>query len=99
MARDFIKQWLADVRCLWNFHVVFDQFRNVDAIVCLGSYDLRVAKRCAELMLNGVSQIAVITGGYDNWTRGRFERPEAEIFAELIVGSGVAPDRLVIERN
>jgi hypothetical protein len=52
-----------------------------------------------DLTLNGASEIAVITGGFGNWTRGSFDRPEAEICADLIVESGVARHRLLIERN
>jgi hypothetical protein len=34
---------------LWSYHSIYDPPRPVDLIVGLGSYDLRVADRCAEL--------------------------------------------------
>jgi uncharacterized SAM-binding protein YcdF (DUF218 family) len=38
-----------------------------------------------------------VTGGYGNWTKGVFKRPEAEIFAEIIVQSGISKDRLLLD--
>jgi hypothetical protein len=67
------------VRRLWRYHHVYDDFLSVDLVVCLGSYDLRVAERCAELLKAGTSHFAVVTGGLGNWTKGVFKRPEAEI--------------------
>jgi hypothetical protein len=34
---------------LWSYHSIYGPTRPVDLIVGLGSYDLRVADRCAEL--------------------------------------------------
>jgi uncharacterized SAM-binding protein YcdF (DUF218 family) len=99
MTRNCVEQWLSDITSLWNFHIVFDDLDDIDAIVCLGSYDLRVADRCADLLLDGLAPIAVITGHLGNWTRHSFDKPEAEIFAEVILKRGVASDKLLIERN
>jgi hypothetical protein len=38
VTRDSFKQWLLDIRCLWNYHIIFDHFETVDAIVCLGTF-------------------------------------------------------------
>jgi uncharacterized SAM-binding protein YcdF (DUF218 family) len=84
---------------LWKFHHVYDAFLTVDLTVCLGSYDLRVAGRCASLLKSDTSHLAVVTGGYGNWTRGVFKKPEADIFAEIIVQSGIAADRLLLDRD
>jgi uncharacterized SAM-binding protein YcdF (DUF218 family) len=95
--RESLERFLADANTLWNFHIVYDEPPASDVIVCLGSYDLRVAVRCAELLKVGISTTAVITGGYGNWTRGKFEKPEADVFAEVIGEQGVSKDRLIIE--
>jgi uncharacterized SAM-binding protein YcdF (DUF218 family) len=76
---------------------VGQEVSTADAIVCLGSYDPRVAVRCAQLLLDDVAPIAVVTGGYGNWTRGKLERPEADVFAAVIESHGVARRRLIIE--
>lgn len=88
---------LEDARTLWDFHAVGQEVSAADVIVCLGSYDLRVALRCARLLQDGVAPIAVVTGGYGNWTRETFDRPEAEVFAAAIESRGIAPQRLIIE--
>lgn len=89
--------YLEDAKTLWEFHAVGQEPRSADAIVCLGSYDPRVASRCAEMLRDEVAPIAVITGGYGNWTRGAFERPEAEVFAAVIENAGVERARLILE--
>lgn len=89
--------YLEDAKTLWEFHAVGQEPRSADVIVCLGSYDPRVAIRCAELLRDEVAPIAVITGGYGNWTRGAFERPEAEVFAAVIQKEGIDRDRLILE--
>ncbi len=86
-----------DAQTLWDFHAAGQEPQSADVIVCLGSYDPRVATRCAELLGDQVAPIAVITGGYGNWTRGAFERPEAEVFAAVIESAGVERARLILE--
>ncbi len=42
---------LEDARILWDFHAVGQEAScAADVIVCLGSYDLRVAVRCAQML-------------------------------------------------
>jgi uncharacterized SAM-binding protein YcdF (DUF218 family) len=89
--------YLDDAQTLWGFHAVGQEASVADVIVCLGSYDPRVAVRCAEMLRQDVAPIAVITGGYGNWTRGKFDKPEAEVFAAVIESHGVARQRLIIE--
>lgn len=97
ILRDKIVDYLRDARCLWEFHTVFDEIKKSDALICLGSYDIRVAERCAELLKAGVADVAVITGGFGNWTRDKFNKPEAEIFAEAISQCDISRSRLLIE--
>lgn len=89
--------YLEDAKTLWEFHAVGQEPRPADVIVCLGSYDLRVAARCAQMLRDGIAPIAVITGSYGNWTRGAFEKPEAEVFAAVIEQQGVGRERLILE--
>lgn len=89
--------YLEDAKTLWGFHAVGQEPTAADAIVCLGSYDTRVAVRCAQMLQDDVAPIAVVTGGYGNWTREKFDQPEAEVFAAVIESHGVARQRLIIE--
>jgi len=88
---------LAAAECLWNFHTMRSALRKADVIVVLGSYDLRVADHAAKLFRDGMSELVVATGGYGNWTRGKFQRPEGEIFADALVSSGVPSESVIIE--
>jgi uncharacterized SAM-binding protein YcdF (DUF218 family) len=97
--RDSIELLLCDTQLLWEFHTVYDTVANADAVICLGSYDFRVADRCAELLMQQVAPLAVVTGGFGNWTRGVFKKPEAELFSEHIQSRGVPGSKLLIEPN
>ena len=88
---------LAAAERLWNFHTMRSARGRTDVIVVLGSYDLRVAYHAAELFRDGLSELVVTTGGYGNWTRGKFQRPEGEIFADALVSSGVPRESVIIE--
>ena len=86
-------------RTLWSFHRVDDEPAPADIIIGLGSYDLRVAGRCADLYRTGYASRILFTGGSGNWTRDVFERPEADIFADVAVDAGVPPSAILIERQ
>jgi hypothetical protein len=85
------------VEALWRFHARSDAVERLDAIVCLGSYDLRVAHRAADLALAHEDAAVVVTGAYGNWTRGVFDATEAEVFGRVLVARGVPAGRLVLE--
>ncbi|PRD44332.1 YdcF family protein [Phyllobacterium phragmitis] len=84
-------------RTLWNFHLVHDELRPADAIIGLGSYDLRVAKRAASLFQAGFSPLLVFTGKSGNWTEGLYEKSEAETFADAAIAEGVPRAAIRIE--
>jgi uncharacterized SAM-binding protein YcdF (DUF218 family) len=86
-------------RVLWNYHRVVGELAPVDAIIGLGSYDLRVARWCAALMQRGLAPVLVFTGAHGNWTRGRWARSEAEDFADEAVAGGAPRERLLLETS
>ena len=63
----------------------------------MGSHDLRVAERGAQLFLEHWAPLLIFSGGLGNLTRGVWEQPEADRFAEIAVRMGVPagsnPDR------
>jgi hypothetical protein len=44
---------IAAAKTLWGYHCIYDAPAPADAIVGLGSYDLRVADRCTALFADG----------------------------------------------
>ncbi|MBY5932050.1 YdcF family protein [Tateyamaria omphalii] len=84
---------------LWEFHCVYDDLSPADAIVGLGSYDLRVAERCADLFHQGYAERIVFTGAVGNWTDTLFQASEAEAFGEAAVAAGVPDEAIVLETH
>jgi uncharacterized SAM-binding protein YcdF (DUF218 family) len=65
----------------------------------LGSHDLRVADRAAELWKAGLAPRILMSGGLGNFTQGVFEKPEAELLAERAKALGVPGEALLIENR
>ncbi len=86
-------------RTLWNFHLIYDQISPADLIIGLGSYDLRVADHCAQLLHQGLASRILFTGKSGNWTDGLYQTSEAEAFAAHAVELGVAEEAITIEPN
>ncbi|MBA8899756.1 YdcF family protein [Phyllobacterium sp. P30BS-XVII] len=86
-------------RILWDFHLIYDPLAPADLIVGLGSYDLRVADRCAELFHQGLAPKILFTGKAGNWTNHLYKTSEAEAFAERAREAGVPAKAIIIEPN
>lgn len=84
---------------LWDYHNLRDKPEDADIIWALGSHDLRVADRAAELWQEGLAPLIVMSGGLGNFTKGIFEKPEAELFADRVMKSGVPGDSILIENK
>lgn len=68
-----------------------------DCIVSLGSYDLRVAERCADLYFDQWAPLIIFSGCLGNWTKRMWDRSEAELFAEHAIARGVPADKIKLE--
>jgi len=65
--------------------------------LALGSPDLRVADRAAELYLQGLAPLLIFSGGLGNLTREMWSVPEAILFAERAVSMGVPSSAILVE--
>ena len=63
----------------------------------MGSHDLRVAERGAQLFLEHWAPLVVFSGGLGRLTRGLWDRPEADRFAEIAARMGVPREAMLIE--
>jgi uncharacterized SAM-binding protein YcdF (DUF218 family) len=70
-----------------------------DAILVLCSHDTIVAKRGAELYLQGWAPLVIFAGGLGSITRRLWHEPEADQFARIAAEMGVPPDRMLIENR
>jgi uncharacterized SAM-binding protein YcdF (DUF218 family) len=84
-------------RILWDYHHVQHTLAPADCIIVLGSHDTRVAERGAELFLAGFAPLIVFSGYLGALTSGVWDRPEAEIFADVAAARGVPRERMLIE--
>ena len=87
----------AAARILWDFHCVYDALQRSDVIIGLGSYDIRVAIRCAQLLQDGLADRIIFTGASGNWTRDLFPNGEAEAFKQRATEDGVPESAILLE--
>src|SRR5689334_131065 len=82
---------------IWDYHHLNHKLEKSDVILVLGSNDLRVAEYAADLYLQGWAPLIVFSGNAGVLTRERFNRPEAEIFAEIALRRGVPESAMLME--
>src|SRR5712691_3359674 len=86
-----------DARLIWDYHHVSHTLAPADVIIVLGSHDTRVAERGAELFLAGWAPLIVFSGNLGALTAEIWDRPEAEIFADIAAARGVPRERMLLE--
>jgi len=84
---------------VWDYHHLNHRIEKSDVILVMGSHDIRVAERGAELFLEHWAPILIFSGGLGNLTHGVWDRPEADLFAEIAVRMGVPRERILIENR
>lgn len=82
-------------KIIWDYMLIHHELKPADAIVVLGTSDVRVAERGAELYHAGYAPI-VITTGYRPVT-STYVNTEAEIFADVLIAKGVPSEKILIE--
>ena len=86
-------------RILWDYHLMHHTIEKADCILALGSHDLRVANRAAELWLEGWAPYIVFSGGLGNLTSDIWSEPEANQFARIAQQMGVPTEAILIENK
>ena len=84
---------------LWDYHRMNHKPFNADCILALGSHDLRVADGAAELYLEGLAPLVVMSGGLGNLTLDMWTEPEADQFAAIAVKRGVPAEKILVENR
>lgn len=93
------QQVLAEARKLWDYHHLNHTPAQADCILVLGSLDLRVADRGADLYLEGRAPILIFSGGLGNITKKMWRDPEAELMARIALDKGVPAEAIFIENK
>ena len=84
-------------KILWDYHRLNEDVKKSDVILGFGSHDLHVAKRCAQLFLDGYGNMIIFTGGYGRITENLWNMAEAEKFAQIAIKMGVPKNKIIIE--
>lgn len=92
-------QSIALAKVLWNYHHMNYSPEKMDCILVLGSHDLRVAERGAQLYLQGWAPLLVFSGGLGNLTQHIWKEPEADQFAAIARQKGVPEKAILIENR
>jgi uncharacterized SAM-binding protein YcdF (DUF218 family) len=86
-------------KIVWDYSHTNHELERADCILVLGSHDIRVAQRGAELFFNGLGDVLIFSGGLGRLTEGMWDKPEAELFAEEALKMGVPADKIITENK
>ena len=87
-------------RIIWDYHRLGQAPAPADAILALGTNDLRVAEHAADLYLAGFAPLLVCSGGIahdGDLLETAWARSEAEMYARTAIGRGVPEECIVLE--
>lgn len=84
-------------RKIWDYMLMHQKVKPADAIVVLGSNDLRVPIKAAELYMEKMAPIVIFTGG--NGKISILEKTEAETFSDIAEEHGVPRDVMYLEQE
>lgn len=84
---------------IWDYHHVNHSLEPVDCIMVLGSHDIRVAERGAELWLKGYAPYLLFSGGLGRLTEDMWTEPEADKFAQIAMDMGVPAANILTENR
>lgn len=90
---------LALAKKLWNYHQINNRIEKSDCILVLGSHDLRVAERAAQLYLEGWAPLLIFSGGLGNFTKDLWTETEADLFAAIAIKMGAPKNDILIENK
>ncbi len=91
--------YLPHLQILWDYLSLRQEVQKADVIVGFGCYDDNVARRVAELYLQGYAPKILFTGGLGRNTTGLFTETEAEKFAKVAISRGVPAEDILLENK
>jgi uncharacterized SAM-binding protein YcdF (DUF218 family) len=84
---------------LWDYHHMNHDLIKAECILALGSHDLRVAERAADLYLQEWAPLLVFSGGLGNFTQNLWTESEADKFAAIAIRLGVPESAILVENR
>ena len=81
--------FLSPLQILWDYLGMHQTPEKADVIVGFGNFNDNIARRAAELYLQGYAPKILFTGGLGRNTKNLLSEPEAERFARVAMECGV----------
>ena len=86
-------------KIIWDYMHMNMPLGKANAIFVLCSHDTRVADRAADLFNDGYAPWVIVSGGAGKLTQDLFNKPEAEVFKDILLQADVPEDRIIVEPN
>ena len=83
-------------KIIWDYHHLHQTLVKADAILVLGSHDVRVAEYAADLFLQNYAPLIIFSGGLGKLTKD-WTKTEAEIFSSIAIEKGVPTEKIFLE--
>ena len=90
---DFLKP----LQTLWDYLCLNEPLKKADCIVGFGNFNTDIARRAAQLYLDGWAPKVLFTGGLGRNTEGLLPEPEAVRFAKVAMACGVPECDIILE--
>lgn len=90
-------EYLQPLQVIWDYLGMHQQPEKADCIVGFGNFNTDIARRAAELYLQGYAPKVLFTGGLGRNTEGLLPEPEAVRFARVAMEYGVPECDIILE--
>ena len=89
--------YLQPLQVIWDYLGMHQEPAKADVIVGFGNFNTDIARRAAELYLQGYAPKVLFTGGLGRNTEGLLPEPEAVRFAKVAMACGVPEEDILLE--
>ena len=89
--------YLQQLQVLWDYLGMHQALEEADCIVGFGNFNTNIARRAAQLYLQGYAPRILFTGGLGRNTKRLMQEPEAVIFARTAMECGVPEEAILLE--
>jgi len=90
-------EYLKPLQVIWDYLCLHQKPQKADCIVGFGNFNTDIARRAAQLYLEGFAPKILFTGGLGRNTEGLLPEPEAVRFAKVAVSCGVPESAILLE--
>jgi uncharacterized SAM-binding protein YcdF (DUF218 family) len=84
-------------KVIWDYHHLNQTLEKADCIFVLCSMDTSVADYAVNLYKKGYAPYILFSGGSGKLTKDIFDKPEALVFKDIALASGVQEEAIIVE--